>query len=240
MSSNPSNSGDQSHYVDSMTLEHRASHDALQWTITTSHPATFRDKSQAAVIDERAKLALRIAPFVSQRWIMTNVFGFSEEEAEKIEYERRSEATELAGVKGTLASLPELPAAVERLAMGVLHAEDDDIAYFQRNMMKALRVPESFMPSEPTGPPVHTIVGPNDYLVIHVPITDIPSNRVEAYLTHVKQACRKTFKDAPFRDRMVFVPHRDVAKWGFSSIRIETQEDKGRQQSQMKAQPPIM
>lgn len=195
-------------------------------TFTTSHP--IRDKTRAEIMNERAALAHKLSPFVSQRWIMTQIFDFTEEEAQQIEMQRRSEASKIATIGGELEPLPALT-ELKRLAMSVDHAEDDDIAYFRRNMMKALRVPDHLLGPN-AAPPINVIVGPNDYLVLNVPVHDIPPSRIEAYLKRVKQETKKVFEDAPFKDRMVFVANRtEEAAWKFSSIRIETQADKDRE-----------
>jgi len=58
---------------------------------TSDHAALIKVESMG----ERADLAVRLRPFVSKRWLMTNVFDFTEEQVIEIEMQRRHEATKI-------------------------------------------------------------------------------------------------------------------------------------------------
>lgn len=203
-------------------------------TWTTTH--SIRDRSRVEIMNERAELAHKLSPFVSQRWILTKIFDFTEEEAQEIEMQRRSEASKIPTIGGELEALPPI-AELKRLAMSVDHAEDDDIAYFRRNMMKALRVPDHLLGPN-AAPPINVIVGPNDYLVVHVKTDFVPLNRVEAYLNKTKKSVREIFKDAPFRDRMLFVA--GAPETHFSSIWCPKEQQPTASQSEKRKRPPII
>ncbi len=66
-------------------------------------------------------------------------------------------------------------------------------------------------------------VGPNDILVIHLDVADIPTNRVEAYMVKAKKSLGDVFAKRGLKGRVLWVPTRE-RETGFSVIGVNDRE----------------
>lgn len=70
-------------------------------------------------------------------------------------------------------------------------------------------------------------VGPNDILVIHIPVESVPSNRIEDYMRRAKADLQPVFDARGLSGRVLLVPSRDEKAARFSSIRISDRTGTG-------------
>lgn len=96
-------------------------------------------------------------------------------------------------------------------------AENDrkDIEYFRRNLHKALKVPANYM-SIPK-----TTVGPDDILIVHIGVKDIPANRIESYIKRAKEKVQSAFDERGLKDRVLWCPVREGTDVTFAVIGVE-------------------
>jgi len=103
------------------------------------------------------------------------------------------------------------------------YADDPDVAYFQRNLHSALKVPAEYLKGPDESLFANKLkdlnVGPNDVLVIHIRTNDIPRNRIEAYLRRAKQSLKPMWEKLGLKDRVIFMAGE--GEHGFSVIHVE-------------------
>jgi hypothetical protein len=85
-----------------------------------------------------------------------------------------------------------------------------DIEYFQRNMRKALKIPEHVKLGWNAEDKLSRLeVGPNDILIVHLNVTDIPASRVEVYMSRAKESLRTIFEARGLKGRTLWIPTRN-------------------------------
>ena len=78
---------------------------SVQYDIHMTVPSAIFELAQLEVRNARADLAGRMRDFVSLRWILSNVFGLSEDEIKSIQKQRKDETMEDAQVQGAASGL---------------------------------------------------------------------------------------------------------------------------------------
>jgi len=193
------------------------------------------------VKNARADLAARLRPFVSEKWLLTRVLGFTSQETEEILMDRRYEASGIPTPGGDLA--PLMPQTTETPQKGTLTIDDvedarrklaeekkaandiADIEYFKRNMRKALKIPKDYLESsEPPGIASRLKVGANDIFVIDVDVSRLPSNRIEEFLTKCKDGLRPLWEKVGLIGRIMCVASDHN---GFRVIEVEEASRQG-------------
>jgi len=203
--------------------------------------ADVDERFKAEIMSARADLAAQLRPFVSERWLLTNIFDFTEDEAATIELQRRYEATERPSVGGDLEPLTKakvelLQARIEELEK----AENDrkDIDYFRRNLHTALKIPENYM----SIPKVE--IGPDDILVFNVGVLNVPASEIRNYLERLRKNLGPYFERAGLKGRMLYSPNREKDFDSFSVLgitrRSETPTARVDVAEKRKFPPPIM
>lgn len=123
-----------------------------------------------------------------------------------------------------------------------------DIEYFQRNLHKALKIPEDvklawkFKDSS-------VRVGPNDVLVVYLNVADVPASRVESYMQRAKKGLGAVFEERGLKGRNIWVATRE-RETGFGAIEISQEanvlgkqdiaEARGILRKKRKYPPPVM
>jgi len=118
----------------------------------------------------------------------------------------------------TSSEVEELKKKIEELEK----AENDrkDIEYFRRNLHGALKIPTDYM-SIPK-----TQIGPDDLLIVHLGVKDIPPRRVEEFVKRAKN--NAGFNKAGLKGRVLWVPCREETGCRFSVLGVENREEQDR------------
>lgn len=66
-------------------------------------------------------------------------------------------------------------------------------------------------------------VGPNDILIVNLDVTNVPRNRVDAYMVRAKKSLVPLFEERGLRGRVLWVPTRE-RETGFSVIGVNDRE----------------
>jgi hypothetical protein len=175
----------------------------LAYTTSSSSLAPqIEEKTKAEIMNGRAELAMRLRPFVSERWLLMNVFDFTEEEAQQLDYERRAEATKQNAIGHDLEPLV-------KTEMGVVGCttshEDPDVSALANFKVN---------------------VGPNDILLVYYDVTYVPPNRVEGVMKRAKDILAPVFAERGLKGRSLFIPMIDKGPTRFDVIGIEDVEKK--------------
>lgn len=168
--------------------------DPLMHTHAINNVRFSRD--DAEVLCARATIADRLRPFVSERFILQEVFGFKESEVRRLLTERSIEAMDLP---------PLQPISNETNKACARPCEAPKI-------------------QEGLGNLADVTVADGGYLVFHVKTEDVQPEHLKEYLTAIKRDVVEVFKDAPFKDRIVCLGGAE--RPGFSVINPKESEPK--------------